>query len=95
MNQYLADHDIPADLKEDVKLNQEHLTLYSLIKSCEASQGYCTYTDKDLAEKMRCSVPHVKRLLKRLAEQGYIVRQQNQVGMVRSRKIFIREKKKA
>jgi DNA-binding MarR family transcriptional regulator len=95
MNQYLADHDIPDDLKEDVKLNQEHLKLYSLIKSCEACEGYCTYTDKQLAEQLGHDTSKIKRLLKRLSERGYIVRQKEQEGMVRSRKIFIREKKEA
>jgi DNA-binding MarR family transcriptional regulator len=93
MNQYLADHDIPDDPKEDLTL--DHFNLLEVIGFFQRQEGYCSFTDKELGERLECDTTKIKRLIRQLDERGYIVRQRAPSRTVRGRKIYIRNENEA
>lgn len=80
---------VPAEVFEDDNLEDSEKMLYALISGLSNNTGYCYASDNYLSERRKCDARHIRRMVLKLEEHGYVKRETIKKGMNWERKIFI------
>jgi hypothetical protein len=80
---------IPAQIFEDLDLEDSEKIFYGLLSGLAFSNGFCFASDAYLAKRKNVDERTIKRWLEKLEKKGYIRRDTKKNGMYWDRKIFI------